>query len=289
MQGKLKEVTQMGTELIGDDSIEADAETISLVIEALLNAGLKDFQLSVGDVGYFKGICDEISLDNELELNLREYISNKNLFGAEELMISHKIPADKSGLLLKSADLFGGIEILKEADAILKNERSKSAVQRLESLYQVLCAYGIEKYVSFDLGMLSNYNYYTGVIFKVYTYGIGEVVVKGGRYDNLLGCFGKHAPAIGFVIVIDDLMQALQRQQVSIPLVSKNVLIVYEKPQYLLALEKAKELRNQKISVEMVLKSESKQKEDYILFAKNNLKSSLIFCDHSGIMEQLTI
>ena len=289
LQGKLKEVTQMGTELIGDDSIEADAETISLVIESLLNTGLRDFQLSVGDIGYFKGICEEISLDAELEVDLREYISNKNLFGAEELMISHKIPVEKSRLLLKSADLFGGIEILKEADSLVNNKQSKLALQRLEALYQVLCAYGIEKYVSFDLGMLSNYNYYTGVIFKVYTYGIGEVVVKGGRYDNLLGCFGKQAPAIGFVIVIDDLMQALQRQNVQIPLVNKNIMIVYEKPHYLFALAKAKELRSQNVSVEMVLKSDSKQREDYIAFAKNNLKSDLIFWNHCGIIEQLTI
>ena len=72
------------------------------------------------------------------------------------------------------------------------------------------------EYISFDLGMLSKYQYYTGVVFKAYTYGIGDAVVKGGRYDNLLRKFGKNAAAIGFVIVIDDLLKALSRQKVNI-------------------------------------------------------------------------
>ena len=76
----------------------------------------------------------------------------------------------------------------------------------LKKLYEVLKAYGVEKYISFDLGMLSKYHYYTGVIFKAFSYGVGDAIVKGGRYDKLLGCFGKSAPAIGFAVVIDDLL-----------------------------------------------------------------------------------
>ena len=76
----------MGAELIGDSSTEADGEMAALVIEALLAAGLKDFQLSVGNVEYFKGLCMEAGLDEETELELREFISGKNYFGAEELL-----------------------------------------------------------------------------------------------------------------------------------------------------------------------------------------------------------
>ena len=89
----------------------------------------------------------------------------------------------------------------------MSNERSLQAVERLEELYRVLCEYGVERYVSFDLGLLSKYHYYTGVIFKAYTYGVGDAVAKGGRYDNLLKYFGKEAPATGFVIVVDDLLE----------------------------------------------------------------------------------
>lgn len=91
LQGKLKEATQMGAELIGEPSAEADGEMAAMVIEALLAAGLKDFQLSVGNVEYFKGICMEAGLDEETELELREFISGKNYFGAEELLREKKV------------------------------------------------------------------------------------------------------------------------------------------------------------------------------------------------------
>ena len=216
LQGKLKEVTQMGAELIGDDSVQADAEMIAMTIEALYHAGLSDFQISVGNLEYFKGICAEAGLDEETELELREYISGKNYFGAEELLERTHVDKKDKELLLKVSDLFGTVQILEEAREAASNKRSRHAVERLEKVYQVLCDYGVEKYVSFDLGMLSKYNYYTGIIFKGYTYGIGDAIVKGGRYDKLLTRFGKDSAAIGFVIVVDDLLAAMGRQDVVI-------------------------------------------------------------------------
>ena len=245
LQGKLKEATQMGAELIGDSSTEADGEMAALVIEALLAAGLKDFQLSVGNVEYFKGLCMEAGLDEETELELREFISGKNYFGAEELLREKKVPEKYWDALLKVTDLFGTYEALEQAKAFVHNERSLGAIRRLEALYEVLCCYGVESYVSFDLGMLSKYRYYTGVIFKAYTYGVGDAIVKGGRYDTLLGRFGKEAPAIGFAVVIDDLMAALGRQNVEIPLLPGTETIEYTEESYKEMLEKAKSLRSE--------------------------------------------
>ena len=101
LQGKLKEVTQIGAELVGDDSVEADGEMISLVIEALKNTGLKQFQVSVGQVEYFKGICQEAGLDTETEEQLREYISGKNYFAAEELLDRKEVAEPYRGTLLR--------------------------------------------------------------------------------------------------------------------------------------------------------------------------------------------
>ena len=83
LQGKLKEVTQMGAELIGDGSVQADGEMIAMMVESLLAAGLSDFQVSIGQMEYFKGICDQASLAEETENELREFISGKNIFGAQ--------------------------------------------------------------------------------------------------------------------------------------------------------------------------------------------------------------
>lgn len=255
LQGKLKEVTQMGVELIGNPAVEADGEVISLLVESLKNSGLKEFQISVGEVEYFKGICQEAGLDEETELQLREYISNKNYFGAESLLSERKIPQEYSSVLLRMTELFGGTECLTEAKALVKNARSLQAVERLEQLYQVLCLYGVEQYVSFDLGMLSKYNYYTGVIFKAYTYGVGDAIAKGGRYDSLLSHFGKDAPAIGFMIIVDDLMSAVSRQGLPIPTVDEVKVLSYTQDTFAEVLKEVRRLRNNGMRVEMRLES----------------------------------
>lgn len=245
LQGRLKEATQMGAELIGEGSVEADGEMAAMVIEALLSTGLKDFQLSIGNVEYFKGICMEAGLDEETELELREFISGKNYFGAEDLLREKRVPGEYREALLQVTDLFGAYEALEQAKLLVHNERSLNAVKRLEALYQVLCCYGAEKYVSFDLGMLSKYNYYTGVIFKAYTYGVGDAIVKGGRYDTLLGRFGKEAPAIGFMVVIDDLMAALERQGIEVALPPKAEVMEYCADTYKEVLARAQQLRRE--------------------------------------------
>ncbi len=245
LQGRLKEATQMGAELIGEGSVEADGEMAAMVIEGLLSTGLKDFQLSIGNVEYFKGICMEAGLDEETELELREFISGKNYFGAEDLLREKRVPGEYREALLQVTDLFGAYEALEQAKLLVHNERSLNAVKRLEALYQVLCCYGAEKYVSFDLGMLSKYNYYTGVIFKAYTYGVGDAIVKGGRYDTLLGRFGKEAPAIGFMVVIDDLMAALERQGIEVALPPKAEVMEYCADTYKEVLARAQQLRRE--------------------------------------------
>ncbi len=255
LQGKLKEVTQMGVELIDDASVEADAELISLVIEALKNTGLKRFQVSIGQVEYFKGLCEEAGLDEETEYDLRACISGKNYFAAQELLDERNVAGKYREVLLKVADMFGNMTSLSEAKDLVHNKRSLAAIERLEQLYEVLKLYGVEEYVSFDLGMLNKYNYYTGVIFKAYTYGVGDAVVKGGRYDNLLNQFGKEAPAIGFMITIDELIEALDRQRVEIELPAPKQKLFYhpaDKTDFETKLAQARKLRAKGISVELI-------------------------------------
>lgn len=255
LQGKLKEVTQMGVELINDSGVEADAEMISLVIEALKSTGLTRFQVSIGEVEYFKGLCEEAGLDEETELDLRACISGKNYFATEELLNERGVAEPYRSILLKVADMFGNMFSLPEAKAMVKNPRSQAAIERLEKLYEVLKLYGVEDYISFDLGMLSKYKYYTGIIFKAYTYGVGNAVVTGGRYNTLLSYFGKEAPAVGFVLVIDDILEALSRQRVEVPLPEKKTQLAYKQgdiSDFAEKLATAKALRSQGVAVELL-------------------------------------
>ena len=249
LQGKLKEVTQMGAELINDASVEAEAEVISLVVEALRNVGLKRFQVTVGEVEYFKGLCEEAGLDEETELDLRACISGKNYFAAQELLQERKVAEKYQDRLLKVADMFGDLGSLQEAKAMAGNPRSLAAMERLEKLRSVLALYGVDDYISYDLGMLSKYRYYTGVIIKAYTYGVGEAIVKGGRYDKLLQQFGKPAPAVGFVMVIDTIMEALARQNVELPIPDDVERIAYTENDFEEKLAEAQRLRAQGIPV----------------------------------------
>ena len=252
LQGKLKEVTQIGAELINDNSVEADAEMISLVIEALQSTGLKRFQISIGQVEYFKGLCEEAGLNEETEYELREYISGKNYFAAEDLLQERNVKEPYKSSLLRVADMFGDINSLSEAKNMVQNKRSLNAIERLENIYEVLKLYEVEEFVSFDLGILSKYNYYTGVIIKAFTYGVGDAIVKGGRYNNLLQQFGKEASAIGFTIVVDEILEALGRQNVDLPIKADKIKIIYNKENYADKLKEAKQLRQKGIAVELI-------------------------------------
>ena len=244
LQGKLREYMQMGAELMNDDSVQADAEMISMMIQALSGSGLAEFQVSVGDADYYKGICEEAGIDEETEAELREQIAGKNYFAAEKILVDRNVPEKYRDMLLKVSEYVGSVDELEKAVSQVENSRSRQAVARLQELYRVLTMYGVEKYISFDLSMLSQYNYYTGVIFKAYTYGVGDAIAKGGRYDDLLSKFGRPAPAIGFMIVIDDLMSALYRQKIELPGVQERVIITYEPEEYAQALQKAQDPRD---------------------------------------------
>ena len=274
LQGKLKETTQMGAELIGDDSPEADAEMIAMLVEALLNAGLKEFQVSIGQIDYFKGLCANASLDEETELALREFISNKNEFGAQELLLNKNISDESIKTLLSVSSLFGSEEILEKAMEYADNPRSKKAIERLMQVYELLKIYDVDQYISFDLAMVSKYNYYTGVIFNAYTYQAGSAIAKGGRYDNLLEKFGKPAPATGFVVNIDDLVSALTRQKLCPELENKNLLLVYS-GSFETAIKEAKKYRAEGYSTVLLKLEESK--ENYAKFAEENNISKVIF------------
>lgn len=227
-RGQLKETTQMGVERFGDASIQADAEVIAMTVDCLKAAGLKEFQVSVGQVDYFKALLAQAGLDREETEELRSLISQKNFFGVEELLKEKKLDSGLTRVFLELPQLFGTAEeVLPRAKELTSNPDALQAVLRLEEIYELLKAYGCETYVSFDFGMLSKLRYYTGIIFQAFTYGTGEPVIKGGRYNDLMKHFGHPAAAVGFAITVDSLMLALSRQKLSNGLKRQEVLCLY--------------------------------------------------------------
>ena len=244
-RGRLKETTQMGVERMGDDSPEADAEILAMTVECLLASGLTDFQVSVGQVDYYKSVLAQTGMTEEEEEELRELISQKNYFGVEELVKEKKLDRSLANVLIQLPQMFGASEVLKKARELTDNEQALKAVARLEEIYELLKVYGYEKYITFDFAMLSKYHYYTGIIFQAYTYGTGEPLIKGGRYNPLMKHFGKPAASIGFAIVIDNLLMALSRQKIDPPQDNDTEVLFYRKENRIQAIQKAKELRAQ--------------------------------------------
>ena len=220
-------------------------EILLLTIQSLLASGLKEFQVEVGDVGFYRGLVEEAGLTPEEDLCLRTLIENKNSFGVEEFVDANITDPDLRRGFLKLPELFGGIETVQEAAELTKSREAQNAIRRLEKISRLIRIYGLSDYVSFDLGMLSMHDYYTGMIFRAYSYGTGDYIVQGGRYDRLLKQFGKDAPAVGFGITLNRLMAALRGQKIEIPTEPLAALVVYDGPGTEKAVELIRKLRSE--------------------------------------------
>ncbi len=244
LRGRLRESTQLGGELIGDSSMDADAEVISLVCNIFRSVGINEFKISLTHSDFFKSLINESNLTEEDEIRLRDLISNRNYFGLEEYLEERNLEEDLKNLFL----LMGPDYLRKDSteDAIQLASKYPS-IQRdllyLKELIERLDYYGVSQYVALDLGTISSFRYYTGIIFSGFTFGSGEPLVKGGRYDSLLSNFGKQTPAIGFGFDIDELIQALTRQDIDLMPHRERTVIVYDDKSRIKAISRALGIR----------------------------------------------
>ena len=288
-QGRLRETTQMGAELMGDDSVEADAEMIALVVECLSTIGLKEFQLSLGNVDFFQSLIEDACLDEEAEERVRELINNRNFFGVEEFLESIRVKRSSKEAFAALNDLVGGVATLAQAENIAPNSKGVMAIRRLEKIYDTLKLYGVEKFVTFDFSMSGTYGYYSGIIFRVYTFGTGDAIVKGGRYDRLTEKFGKQSPAIGFAIVVDELMNALVRQKVRIVYTRKNTIVLYDEERKREALSLARDFRRKAKDTELIRKDEDKSLETYVEYGNEYYAGNMIYLQKSGEITMINL
>ena len=278
-RGRLKENTQLGAELIGVDSIEADAEMLAMVVDGLKKTGLKEFQVSIGHVDFIQSLFEATNLEDEQKEEIRTLIANRNFFGVEEILDHYEIADQVKEAFHQLPELTGGPEILADAGRIAPGEAARLAVERLRQIYDLLKIYGVEDHVTFDLSMSGGYGYYTGIVFRAYTYGTGDAVVRGGRYDHLLEKFGKETPSIGFAIIVDELMNALSRQKISVDTIRRNI-IVYNEETESNAIILAGNFREKGRCIELIRQKEGQDKSLYESYAKRKNAAALIYlCD----------
>ena len=277
-QGRLKENTQSGAELIGDGSVEADAEMLALSAQLLKTAGLKEFQLSVGHADFLRGLFEAANLEEDVMEEIRNLLLNRNLYGVQEVIEQHVADENLKQLFGLLTDVMLDKEKITAAKIWAADyPRVFHALTRLEELDELLEVYKIRKYVSYELAMISGFNYYTGIIFAGYTFGSGEAIVNGGRYDNLLQSFGKSAPSTGFAVVINQLMAALQRQNVRIPFENVTKWFIYSEQYRQDAIKDAQVLRSRGEQVELMPLTEQNTREVYETYAEQNHIQDIIF------------
>lgn len=197
---KNDEIMQFGGELIGINGIDSDVEIIRLCCESFKKFG-SEFLIEIGHIGIFKSIIKNLSSD--FAEKMRELVFNKNFPALDNF--SDKISADTLEKLKKLTTLFGKEEVFQKATNIFIGSESLYAISYLQNLYKRLKELNLDNYVSFDLGIVNDYDYYTGIVFKGYVNRKGDAVLSGGRYDTLYKSFGLEYPAIGFAFNVDEL------------------------------------------------------------------------------------
>jgi ATP phosphoribosyltransferase regulatory subunit len=275
-QGKLKENTTIGAELIGDDSVYADFEIISMVIESMKNAGLTEFQVEIGNVAYFRGLLAQAGISGDDEESLVEFMQEKNYLAVDELLNSLHTDKNIAEVLLELPQLFGSVDVLEKAKKLATNDMSLSAIDRLNQLYDLCKLTGADKYVSFDLGAVSKHSYYTGILFYAYTFGTGEPVIAGGRYDKLLGQFGCDKPSIGYSITVDSLMAAILRQNIDIPVDNSGVLLIYNQDDLPKVVSIADTIRQSDTPVCTITYNAAKTDAQYCEYAVNSQLKTVV-------------
>ncbi len=226
--GRQREFAQAGIELLGSQSPEADAEVIAAAIASALACDIVDLQISLGQVDFFKGFLAEWGIAGEEAAMLPRLIDGKEMVALEELAERLNLPKRARDVLIKMASSYGTFDLLDEMAALVSEPMACRALQNLRDVLAILDDYGYLKYVSIDLGLLQSLDYYTGIIFKGFTYGIGFPLFSGGRYDSLVKAFGRDLSATGFSIGVNFLLTALRRQNKLTAVAGELVVLGYE-------------------------------------------------------------
>ncbi len=202
-----RELIQAGVELIGSPAPSGDAEVLALAAASLRAAELAEVTFDVGHVALARAALEGAERRAELE----ELLARKDAGGVAKLARGRS-----RRLLAALPELHGDPDdVLARARALPLDRPSRAALDELEETLELVAAQEPEARLTLDLGDVSGFAYYTGVKFAAYVDGVGDAVLRGGRYDDLIGRFGRDARATGFAVDVEAIAQAEQARGIS--------------------------------------------------------------------------
>jgi ATP phosphoribosyltransferase regulatory subunit len=212
--GREREIFQVGAELIGTDAVEADAEIIALMGDCLHQLGVQDFKISLGHVGFFKALLAKSSLSLEGQKRAEQAVARKDLPRLEEILQDEHLGSAQARAILETPGLYGNEEVLVRGRVLAgKDPALRAALNRLTQVYELLTASDLKDHLLLDLGEFRGFEYYDGLVFEVFAKGLGYEIGGGGRYNHLIGRFGRDLPSTGFAFDVDRLYQSMQSME----------------------------------------------------------------------------
>lgn len=238
--GRPAEFEQIGVEYIADNTVSADGEVIALMISSLQSVGLNEFQISIGHIGFVKELFFQILGTEERANALTKFLYEKNYVGYREHVRDLSLSSIDKQRLLDFLQLRGGVEVVDRAFELIENGKGKESLLKLKKLWEIVCDYGLENKLHFDLTLVSHMSYYTGILFEVYANHVGFPIGNGGRYDLLLRKFGKKTGATGFALRVDRVLEAIKQLQTN----TSVHCILFSEERRKEAFQKAQEMRD---------------------------------------------
>ena len=242
--GRQCEFHQAGVELIGSSKATAD------------------FQICLGQVEFINGLMQQCCIFPKQQEQIKDAIERRDLVALGEIVDATELSEAAKDMVKQLPLLHGDKNVLKKAYNMAMNEQSRRALDNLTEIYELLEAYGVAEYVTFDLGVIRDFSYYTGMVFEAYTPGLGFPLCGGGRYDHMLTDFGRALPATGFAVGIERILLALEREGLAKPKVEKDVYVAYAPGLQREAIRQVQALRAEGRTCELAMAASLEQEAD---------------------------
>jgi ATP phosphoribosyltransferase regulatory subunit len=206
-RGQMREFLQAGIELVGAPGAAGTAEALTVLCGALDAVGLGGYRVGLGDASLYPKLMAACDVPDEARRRLLHELGTKDLVGLEHEVHELGLPDEAAELLVRVPQLRGGADVLAGSGALVAD-----ALAGLRDVLDLL-APAVAERVIFDLGLARGLGYYSGAVFDVYDPALGAPLGGGGRYDDLLGRFGRSLPAVGFALGVDRLHAALSGEE----------------------------------------------------------------------------